>query len=92
MKEKEAQRLKNLIRQGRLQEAEQWLGRALNDSPDDDQLFFWMGNLERHRNNFPRALEHYATAMEMNAESPAREAHRMLMDILQFYDAERYNV
>ena len=51
-----------------------------------------MGNLERQRNNFPRALEHYATAMEMNAESPAREAHGMLMDILRFYDVDRYNV
>ena len=30
--------------------------------------------------------------MEMNAESPAREAHGMLMDILRFYDVDRYNV
>ena len=91
MKEEEALWLKSQIRQGRLQEVEQWLHKALTECPADDQLYFWMGNLERQRNNFPRALEHYATAMEMNAESPAREAHGMLMDILRFYDVDRYN-
>lgn len=92
MKTEDAERLRVWIHEGHLKKAELWLKDALNTCPKDDALHFWMGNLQRHSNNYPKALEHYATAMELNADSPARQAHMMLMDILCFYDKERYNV
>lgn len=92
MKKESADIIRSWIREGKLEKANQLLQKELANDPKDDELHFWMGNLQRHQNNWQEALQHYATASELNAKSPAVEAREMLMDILRFYDKERYNV
>lgn len=92
MKKELADSVRLLIRHSRLEEAEKILEAEMLNDGQDDEVHFWMGNLRRQQNNFQQALEQYAIATELNEESPAREAHTMLMDILRFYDKERYNV
>lgn len=92
MKKEAVDNVRSWIKTGQLDECEGWLKEELEKNPNDDELHFWMGNLKRHQNNWQEALQSYATATELNAESPAREARMMLMDIVRFYDKQRYNV
>ena len=42
-------------------------------------------------NGWQQALKNYLEAISLNPESPAVEAHRMLIEILEFYDKDMYN-
>jgi len=59
---------------------------------DDAAYYYEQGNQCRRKNDWQGALQNYAQALELNPDSPAREAREMLMEIIQFYDKERYNV
>lgn len=57
----------------------------------DDELYYLYGNAWRKKGNWQKALESYLEAISINPQSPAKEAHRMLMDILEFYNKDMYN-
>ncbi len=57
----------------------------------DDELYYLYGNAWRKKGNWQKALESYLEAISLNPQSPAKEAHRMLMDILEFYNKDMYN-
>lgn len=76
----------------RLVEAENLLKECLERSPKDDECLYMLGNLYRKRSDWQEALQWYARAMEINPESPARHAREMIIQIMDFYDKERYNV
>jgi hypothetical protein len=37
------------------------------------------------------AINNYLEAMEINPESPARQAHAMMMKIMNFFNKDMYN-
>lgn len=92
MKQDLVDKLRALMLDGKLGETEHLIVQALQETPKDDALHYWMGNLRRQQNNWKEALEHYAEAIELNPNSEANEARAMLIDIISFYDKERYNV
>lgn len=49
------------------------------------------GNAFRKKGDFQQALNCYMEAIELDEESPAVEAKRMLDDILNFYCKDIYN-
>lgn len=53
--------------------------------------WYLRGNAFRKQQDFQHALECYMEAMELDVDSPAHEAYRMLMDILEFYNKDAYN-
>ncbi len=57
----------------------------------DDELFYLRGNAYRKEANWQQALNNYLEAINLNSKSPAVEAHRMLMDILEFFNKDMYN-
>ena len=57
----------------------------------DDNAFFRLGNAYRKSGNNAQAIRCYLTAVELNPNSPAKEAHKMLMDILEFRNTDLYN-
>ena len=61
------------------------------NNKSDDNAFFRLGNAYRKIGNIPQAIRCYLTAVEINPTSPAKEAHRMLMDILEFRNTDLYN-
>lgn len=83
--------IRKLLRENRIEEAIGKLDAMLEQEPTSDEAFYLRGNAYRKLGNFQQALNNYLSAMELNPESPAREAHDMLMEILDFYYKEMYN-
>lgn len=83
--------IKALISQGALPEAISQLDRLIGTTCTDDELFYLRGNAYRKQGNWQQALNNYLEAISLNPQSPAVEAHRMLMEILEFYNKDMYN-
>ena len=91
MKEK-LNTIKELIREGKLDTAIEQLNAYIkSDTTQDDEPYYLLGNAYRKQSNWQMALNNYLEAMERNPESPATNAHRMVMDILNFYNKDMYN-
>ena len=84
--------IKDLITNNHADEAIKELDQFIASNPDvDDEAFFLRGNAYRKLGNWQMALNNYLLAIEINPESPAVEARRMLMDIMEFYHKDMYN-
>ena len=84
--------IKELINQGDVAEAIRQLDEYLiTDSTDRDEAFYLLGNAYRKQGNWQLALNNYQYAIDLNPDSPAREAYRMAMDILNFFNKYMYN-
>ena len=53
--------------------------------------YYKTGNRFRKEGNRQEAINNYIAAIELDPESPAVEAKRMLDDILDFYCKDMYN-
>ena len=56
-----------------------------------DQAYYLCGNAWRKQGNWQQALNNYRRAMDINPDSPAKNAYAMVMDILNFYNKDMYN-
>ncbi|MBR1546312.1 MAG: tetratricopeptide repeat protein [Prevotella sp.] len=55
------------------------------------QEYYEQGNAYRKQGNWQEAINCYIKAAELDPESPAVEAKRMLDDIMSFYHKDYYN-
>ena len=53
--------------------------------------FFRQGNEHRKKGDLKKAMNCYLEAIELDPESPALEAKKMLEDIFNFYNKDAYN-
>ena len=53
--------------------------------------YYRLGNRYRKEGNWQEALNNYVAAIELDPESPAVEAKKMLDDILNYYCKDMYN-
>ena len=84
--------IRKLIQEGELNTAiEQLTAYIQSDTTDNDEPYYLLGNAYRKQGNWQLALNNYLEAMERNPESPAVQAHKMAMDILNFYNKDMYN-
>ena len=91
MKEK-LNTIKELSKEGKLDTAIEQLNAYIqSDTTQDDEPYYLLGNAYRKQSNWQMALNNYLEAMERNPESPAVNAHQMMMDILNFYNKDMYN-
>lgn len=90
MKEK-LSAIRELVKEGELESAIRQLTEYIQESPTDDEPFYLLGNAYRKQGNWQLALNNYLEAIERNPKSPAVQAHRMMMDILNFYNKDMYN-
>ena len=91
MKEK-LNTIKELIKEGKLDIAIEQLNAYIqSDTTQDDEPYYLLGNAYHKQSNWQMALNNYLEAMERNPESPAANAHQMMMDILNFYNKDMYN-
>ena len=88
---KKKENIKRLIIDVNLQEAIGQLDMLIGDSCKDDELYYLRGNAYRKLCDWQQALNNYLEAISLNPQGPATEAHRMLMEILEFYNKDMYN-
>lgn len=53
--------------------------------------YYRRGNEYRRQGNWQQALNNYLEAIELDPDSPAVEAKKMLDDILSYYNKDMYN-
>ena len=85
------EKIKQLIAAGQTDEAIRQLDAYITTHATADNAFYLRGNAYRKQGNWQQALNNYQYAMDINPESPAREARRMVIDILNFYNKDMYN-
>ena len=83
--------IKEWIRTGELETAIKELSQYIQCNSTEDEPYYLLGNAYRKQGNWQMALNNYLEAMERNPESPAVQAHQMMMDILNFYNKDMYN-
>ena len=83
--------IKELIKEGQLETAIEQLSQYIQLDSTDDEPYYLLGNAYRKQGNWQLALNNYLEAMERNPDSPAVQAHQMMMDILNFYNKDMYN-
>ncbi|MBS5639540.1 MAG: tetratricopeptide repeat protein [Bacteroides sp.] len=70
------------------------LDQLLQDSSvekEKDTLYYLRGNAYRKKGDWKRALDNYQYAIELNPDSPAVQARKMAIDILNFYHKDMFN-
>ena len=83
---------KELINHGKVEKAILQLDEILHsDFPGKDEAYYLRGNAYRKQSNWQQALNNYRYAIDLNPDSPARQAYNMVMDILNFFHKDMYN-
>lgn len=84
--------VKELINQGDVERAIRQLNEILQgDFPGKDEAYYLLGNAYRKQGNWQQALNNYRYAIDLNPEGPAKQAHNMAMDIMNFFNKDMYN-
>ena len=85
--------IKELINQGDVNKAIEALDTLLtqSDFAGKDEVYYLRGNAYRTQRNGQHALHNHQSALEINPESPAVQARKLVMDILEFYHKDMYN-
>lgn len=84
--------IKELITDGNVEDAIRRLDEILTEEfPGKDEAYYLRGNAYRKQGNWQQALNNYSYAIDLNPESPALHARKMVMDILNFYNKDMYN-
>lgn len=63
---------------------------AQSETPSDT-AYYILGNAFRKKGDWQHALENYLQAIAINPDSPAQQAYKMAMDILNFYNKDMFN-
>ena len=83
--------IKQLILDNKADEAIRLLDEIIAADPQHDEAYYLRGNAWRKKGNMQLAINNYLEAMEINPESPARQAHAMMMKIMNFFNKDMYN-
>ena len=87
---KQLEQIDKMIQSGLIDNASEVLHSFISEKPDD-QAYYLLGNAYRKKGDFKNAMENYLEAIAINPDSPAVEAHQMLINILEFYHKDLYN-
>lgn len=85
------EQIKQLIYEGKTAEAIRLLDEYIARTPASDEAYYLRGNAYRKQGDVRLALNNYLIAIELNPDSPAQQAHDMVMNILNFYNKDMYN-
>ena len=86
---KQLEQIDKMIQSGLIDNAIEVLHSFISEKPDD-QAYYLLGNAYRKKGDFKNAMENYLEAIAINPDSPAVEAHQMLINILEFYHKDLY--
>lgn len=85
------EQIKQLIDANETEKAIEALSEMIADDVTDDELFFLRGNAYRKHNDWKNAVSDYCEAMSINPDSPAADAYRASIEILEYYNKDLLN-
>ena len=80
-----------LIDSGALDEALGLIDTMLQESPNDDALYYLKGKALMRMGEWKKATDAYLQAQALNPDGPAQEQLTMIKDIMDFYNKDMYN-
>lgn len=85
--------IKELLSRGEIDETIRELDAYLSapDAVCRDEAYYLLGNAYRKAGDWQQAMNNYQQAIDINPESPAADARKMVVDILEFYHKDMYN-
>ncbi len=84
--------IREWIESGNIDEAMKALNEYLqSEQSDKDEAYYLLGHIYRKKGDWQNALNNYRKAMDLNDKSPAVQAYRSILDILNFYNKDMYN-
>lgn len=86
------EKVRSLLEDGKVDEAIALLLQMMDADSDDDAVHYELGNAYWKKQDWKHCLDCYTEAIRLNPESPAAEMKKMVMNILQFYNKEMFNV
>jgi tetratricopeptide (TPR) repeat protein len=91
---KEPDHIRELISEGNVDAAISLLDELVRDDKATiakDEAYYLLGNAYRKKSNWQLAMNNYQAAIDLNPDSPAVEARKMVTDILDFFYKDMYN-
>lgn len=67
------------------------IGKFMESAPDDASLYYERGRLYWRMECRRKAINDYTTSLSLDPSSPAKGALAQAMEIMNFYDKNRYN-
>lgn len=89
--EQEMEDIKQLIYDGKTDEAIRALDAVIEANPRSDEAFYLRGNAYRKKGEWQQAMNNYLSATEINPDSPAQKAYEMVAQILDFTSPTLFN-
>ena len=83
--------VKNMIERNEVKNAIAQLDVMIELCPELDELYYLRGNAYRKFNSWKNALNDYCKAISLNPDSPAVEAYRASLEILEFFNKDMLN-
>ena len=83
--------VKNMIERNEVKNAIAQLDVMIELCPELDELYYLRGNAYRKFNSWKNALNDYCKAISLNPNSPAVEAYRASLEILEFFNKDMLN-
>ncbi len=88
------EKAKGYIKSGDIDLAVEFLSDLLQkfeDKKHKADVFYLLGNIYRKKSDWKLALDNYQSSMDLNPEGPAKGAHKMILDIMNFFHKDMYN-
>ena len=83
--------VRQLLEAGKTAEAERLVLQELEVVPNDATLLYLKGRIGAKRADWQGALNAFNRAVQLDPDSPAREARQAIEEILAFYHKDYYN-
>lgn len=83
--------IKQLLLENRIEDAIAILKDFTRENPSNDEAWYQLGRAYYKLGEVRQALNSYLSAMELNPESPAKQAYDMAIKVLDFYNKDMYN-
>lgn len=87
------EKIKELIDCGNIEEALAVCDQMIENpkTTNKDYIYYLKGNAYRKKENWQKAMDNYQYAIDINPQSPAVTARKMIIDILNYYYKDQFN-
>jgi tetratricopeptide (TPR) repeat protein len=83
--------VRTLIASEKVEEAMVKVDEIISQDSSLDMAYYLKGNIYRKQQDWQKAINSYSQAIEINPLSPANDARKMCVEILNFFNTDMYN-